>query len=105
MYRPLPLSVTIGPSRIEGLGLIAIDDIEEGTSLGISHIYDQRFENNWIRTPLGGFINHSDNPNCVKMKDLLSNFYHLIASEDIKMGEELTVTYTLYNIGEDGNWL
>ena len=105
MYRPLPNSVTIGPSKIDGLGLLAIDDIEKGTSLGVSHVYNTHFEDNWIRTPLGGFINHSDEPNCFKMKDLLTNFYHILAMRDIKMGEELTVKYTIYNIGENGNWL
>ena len=103
MYRPLPDVLTIGPSKVDGLGLLALDDIEEGTSLGVTHIYDERMEDNWTRTPLGGFINHSDNSNCVKMKDLLTNFYHLITSRDIKMGEELTVTYTLYKIEDNGD--
>tara|TARA_B100000686_G_scaffold170635_1_gene177843 strand:- start:7001 stop:7309 length:309 start_codon:yes stop_codon:yes gene_type:complete len=98
MYRPLPDVLTIGPSKIDGLGLLALDDIEKGTVLGISHIHDERMEDKWIRTPLGGFINHSNNANCAKMKDLLTNFYHLIATRDIEMGEELTVTYTLYKI-------
>ena len=105
MYRPLPKSVTIGPSKIDGLGLLAVNDIEKGTSLGVSHIYNNQFEDNWIRTPIGGFINHSDEPNCIKMKDLLTNFYHLITIRDIEKGEELTLKYTIYNIGENGNWL
>ena len=103
MYRPLHHSLTIGPSKIEGLGILAIDDIEKGTSLGISHIFDTRVEDNWIRTPLGGFLNHSDDPNTVKMKNLLTNFYHLIAIKDISMGDEITVKYTFYKIGDNGN--
>ena len=31
MYRPLPDVLTIGPSKIDGLGLLALDDIEKGT--------------------------------------------------------------------------
>ena len=103
MYRPLPDSLTIGPSTIEGLGLIAVKNIEQGISLGVSHIHNTQFEDNWIRTPLGGFINHSDDPNCVKMKDLLTNFYHILTLRDIEKGEELTVKYTMYNIGDNGN--
>ena len=63
MYRPLPLCLTIKKSPIEGLGLYAINDIETNTFLGITHILDDKFENNYIRTPLGGFYNHSNNPN------------------------------------------
>ena len=64
MYRPLPKEVTIKKSYIEGLGLFANDNLSANTELGISHIKDNRFENDYIRTPLGGFVNHSTTPNC-----------------------------------------
>ena len=57
-----------------------------------------------IRTPLGGFYNHSEEPNCEKRE---INFrydksveceYEIISLVDIKKGEEITVHYTLYNI-------
>ena len=62
-----------------------------------------------IRTPLGGFINHSDTPNCTKSRYFMTNTddvkikhdytkYDLIALEDIPGGEELTVKYSFYNI-------
>ena len=63
MYRPLPKCLTIKKSPIEGLGLYATEDIKANTFLGITHILDENFENNYIRTPLGGFYNHSNNPN------------------------------------------
>ena len=63
MYRPLPQCLTIKKSPIEGLGLYATEDINANTFLGITHILDENFENNYIRTPLGGFYNHSNNPN------------------------------------------
>ena len=37
-YRPLPKSLTIKKSGIDGLGLFAVDDIEISTELGITHI-------------------------------------------------------------------
>jgi len=37
-YRPLPKSLTIKPSGIEGLGLFATQDIKAGTQLGVTHI-------------------------------------------------------------------
>ena len=67
MYRPLPECVTIKKSPIEGLGLYATKDIKANTFLGITHILDENFENNYIRTPLGGFYNHSNNPNIKRM--------------------------------------
>ena len=66
-YRPLPDGVTIKRSPIEGLGLYATEDIPENTFIGLTHILDERFENNYLRTPLGGFYNHSDTPNVRRM--------------------------------------
>ena len=63
MYKPLPKQLTIKKSPIEGLGLYATEDIKANTFLGITHILDENFENNYIRTPLGGFYNHSNEPN------------------------------------------
>ena len=94
-YRPLPSYLTIQKSNIEGIGLFAIDSISANTSLGISHVYHVDYEDSYIRTPLGGFINHSDNPNCdiiYKVGDL-----YLETIKDIKKGEELTLKYILYN--------
>ena len=67
MYRPLPDGLTIKKSPIEGLGLYATKDIEANTFIGLTHILDERFENNYLRTPLGGFYNHSDDPTVVRM--------------------------------------
>jgi len=67
MYRPLPDSLTIKKSPIEGLGLYATKDIKVNVYIGLTHILDERFENNYLRTPLGGFYNHSDNPNIQRM--------------------------------------
>jgi len=54
MYRPLPKELTITHSPIEGLGLFALADIPKKQELGITHIKDSRFEEGYIRTPLGG---------------------------------------------------
>ena len=67
MYRPLPEILTIKKSSIEGLGLYAQKNIKANTFLGITHILDERFDNKYIRTPLGGFYNHSNNPNVQRM--------------------------------------
>ena len=113
MYKALPDCLTIDKSKIHGLGLFAIDNISKGTDLGVSHIKNTsgKFEDNYIRTPLGGSINHSDNPNCIKfipdvvmapdIKTSFPEYMSLKTIRDIKRGEELTVTYTLYSVEED----
>ena len=67
MYRPLPDGLTIKNSPIEGLGLFTNIDIKKNTFIGVTHIRDEQFENKYIRTPLGGFYNHSDVPSVVRM--------------------------------------
>ena len=101
MYKPLPESLTIKQSGINGLGLFADQDIKQATNLGMSHL---KFRDTIFRTPLGGFINHANIPNCAKVELLMSNDsfdskkWNLITLQDIKKGEELTVRYTFYNV-------
>ena len=94
MYRPLPEYLEINKSKIDGVGLFATRFIEIDTELGIGHVKDDRFENGYIRTPLGGFINHSSEPNCrIEERE---DFLILVSDSDIRPGEELTIYYTLY---------
>jgi len=106
MYKPLPESLTIKTSKVNGLGLFAKEDIGQGTNLGMSHI---EIKDKMIRTPLGGFINHSGDANCVKVEMRMTNEdkpdfkfdykkWNLVTLQDIKEGEELTVRYTFYNV-------
>ena len=95
MYKPLPDSVVIRESPIHGYGLFAKSPIKRGFHLGVSHIYAPGFETSYIRTPVGGFINHSDDPNCCKIqspKESLLTYYSLVTSKNIKQDEELTIT-------------
>ena len=93
MYRPLPEYLTIKESLIEGLGLFATKDIKNGTELGMSHFY---WGDKLMRTPLGAFYNHSDNGNVVKTRT--DSRFFLVAHRDITAGEEITCTYTFYEI-------
>ena len=67
MYKPLPKQLTIKKSHIEGLGLYATEDIKKNSFIGITHVRDEQFENKYIRTPVGGFYNHSNEPNVIRM--------------------------------------
>jgi len=93
-YRPLPASVTINNSEIDGLGLFAVLNIKEGTYLGETHFKVDE-NRDWMRTPLGGFINHSEQSNA-EISLTEENIRGLTAKRDIVKGEEITVFYTLY---------
>ena len=95
MYRPLPPYLTIKPSSVEGLGLFAVEPIKKSTKLGISHVADVHFANGYIRTPLVGFINHNNTPNCETLYE--GRIISIITITDIKAGEELTLYYTMYD--------
>ena len=100
-YNPLPEGLRIQLSDIEGYGLFTLLFLKQGTNLGISHI---KIKDELIRTPLGGFLNHSDDPNCEKVKLHKENYiqYNLVTIKDIAGGDELTVKYTFYNVGSNG---
>ena len=114
MYSPLPDSLTIRESDIHGLGLFATKNIPEGTNLGVAHIKiphsEDLFSLEFCRTPLGGFYNHSETPNCTikstlryfvnpkSNKRLTTIIAELYTIQNITKGSELTCKYTLYEV-------
>ena len=97
-YKPLPDYLTIKKSPIAGLGLFTTKPIEQGTYIGMTHIAYVKAENGVVRTPLGGFGNHSNTPNCCKVHKMehMASIWWLVAERDIKAGEEITWKYTFY---------
>ena len=106
MYKPLPNNLRLGFSDIHDIGVFAKKGISQNTNLGMTHI---RVADNIIRTPLGGFINHSENANSIKVelrmfneddptKPLNYKKWNLVTIKDIKEGEELTLKYTFYDV-------
>jgi len=92
-YKALPKSLHIQESPVAGQGLFAKENIPTDTHLGMSHIV---IDEAIYRTPLGGFINHSEEPNCIKYhKD---GFYFIKTIKNIELGEELFLKYTFYTI-------
>jgi len=93
MYKPLPKGLTIKNSPIEGLGLFTTEEIKKNSFIGVTHIRDEQFENKYIRTPLGGFYNHSNEPNVIRMvSDTLPK---------LKFGDSVNPSSTLEKI-KDG---
>ena len=106
MYKPLPESLTIKTSGVHGLGLFADQKIMRGVNFGMCHL---KIGDTIFRTPLGGFINHANEPNCVKAElrmtdeDTQGHKYdykkwNLVTTKNIKEGEELTTRYTFYSV-------
>tara|TARA_R110000824_G_C14679222_1_gene620034 strand:- start:56 stop:397 length:342 start_codon:yes stop_codon:yes gene_type:complete len=96
MYKPLPDGLIIKDSGIQGQGLFTTRDLHVGCNLGVSHY---RIDNEFIRTPLGGFINHSDTPNCGKSQIRIKpgfDKWSLVVVENISAGSEITLKYTMY---------
>ena len=96
MYRPLPKNLTIKDSKVDGLGLFSKTKIKKNSFIGISHVKDDDFQDMYIRTPLGGFVNHNKKPNCKTVK--INGYKYLTTVKDINPGEELTLKYTMYNL-------
>ena len=108
-YKPLPDGLFIKDSNIQGQGIFTTRDLHVGCDLGISHfridesginsINKEENKNIFIRTPLGGFINHSNTPNChrtqIRIKPGFDKWIVTVI-ENIAAGDELTLTYTLY---------
>ena len=73
-----------------------MEDIKPYTDLGTSH-YKIKNQDHPVRTPLGGFINHSKTPNCSIALNVLKReyeCYYLYSITNINKGEELTLDYT-----------
>ena len=125
-YDPMEGLFDIKDSPIQGKGLFVrpFIEIEEGTVYsdrnfyklnlrhpfyGMSYIefkipikthleFNYNEQKYLERTHIGGFINHSDKPNCKIEKvdtegQLPYNFYTLIALRDVYGGEEITLNY------------
>ena len=93
MYQALPNRLHIKDSDVAGQGIFALEEMPANLVLGMSHIVVDEVI---YRTPLGGFINHSDNPNCVKWKE--DNKYFVKTIRQIHEGEELFLKYTFYSV-------
>ena len=100
MYKPLPKELRLGFSDIHDIGVFAKEKIKIDHDFGISHL---KVGDDLFRTPLGGFINHSETPNCTKTMVRVNDYkvWKLITLKNIKEGAELTLEYTFYKIYEE----
>ena len=96
-YQALPSSLHIKDSPVAGQGIFAKEDIPTDLELGVSHVV---VDEDIMRTPIGGFVNHSNDPNCVKYseKQDWGEIYHMRTIKAIKKGEELFLKYTFYSV-------
>ena len=92
-YQALPKELHVKDSPVAGQGIFAKEDISAGTNLGMSHLV---IDDIIYRMPLGGFINHSDTPNCLKYYE--DGFYFIQTKTKIKAGDELFLKYSFYKV-------
>ena len=94
-YKPLHESLTIKPSPTQGLGVFACKAIPKETDLGITHLQCKdlayHFPQNVVRTPLGGFLNHSEEPNCMIEQE--GPIWYLVTLSDIPKDTEILIKY------------
>jgi len=96
-YRPLPKYIEIRDSSIDGKGIFTNKDIDAGTTIGITHVTPINTSCiDIVRTPLGGFINHSNMPNCMRYEK--EDVHWLRVTKDVKKDEELTLKYEWYKV-------
>lgn len=123
-YRPLKDVFTVKKSPIEGKGLFSIDCISPHPDNPISCYTGYGYEcitgncepvggevnefithylvgDNLIRTPIGGFINHSDDPNCtlIRVENEYSPYdaiFYLRPLRAIEQDEEITLNYNVH---------
>ena len=97
----------VGPSRIQGWGLIAREAVAMGETVDESpilltarvprdiggHTYTLSDGRHALPCGDGVFVNHSDDPNVWPLPDLRRRVMRLIAVRDIAPGEEVTLNY------------
>lgn len=84
-------AVRLGPSELHGMGMFAARDVLAGEWLAPARLRLKR-------TPAGRYTNHAKHPNCVMLPFDPSvpagvGDLWLVAAENVKAGDELTVNY------------
>ena len=82
--------------RADGTPTYMLAVVVDDHDMGITHVYDSNFLHEYVRTPLGGFVNHNDEPNCRTVD--IQGYKYLTALKNIEPGEELTLKYSMYNL-------
>ena len=83
----------IGKSRIHGNGVIAVQKIYAGQSIGegIVFVWHLLVPLPIVTEHLGKWINHSSTPNTgLRWRN---GAWHLVANRDVMRGEEMTLNY------------
>lgn len=94
-YKPLPDNLEIKKSDIDGYGIFAKNNLKKGVDLGSTHIKVPMIYG-YVRTPLGGFINHDKNNNCVLyVKEDWDDYiiYNVRTIKKILANEEILLDY------------
>jgi hypothetical protein len=93
----------VDKSDLGGKGVFAAKDIKKGETIGLLHKII-KIGSKYEFTELGKMHNHKDKPNC--HNERIDNKRYLVASENIKKGQELTTDYRLQpDLEQPQDWL
>lgn len=95
-YTPIPNFLEKKESPIHGEGIFATEDINRDTLICDTHVRVTGPIPKTLRTPVGGYLNHSKSPNCkfiIVLRRSQFVVYSVKALKPIQPGEELTVNY------------
>lgn len=81
---------TVGPSQIQGRGIIVTQPLPRGTNLGLAHFWNGQ---SWSTTALGEYHNHATNPSARNVR--VGWHRYLVTTRDLRPGDEITVDYRL----------
>lgn len=94
---PLPPKLRILQDQ-EGECIIASEYIPANNLIGCAYVIDKSapFQGGCIPTPLGGFLMHSENPNC--MLNTSTPYYILWNILPLYINQPLTINFSIYNL-------
>lgn len=89
------MAFRIGPSKIQGKGVLATRPLKKGESLGEVIVYEWW---GWLPSPqitedLGVWVNHSYEPNAELQWRGTPKAWHLVMTKPVKRGGEITIDY------------
>lgn len=90
-------SYVIGKSKTHGKGVFASTNIRPNTNLGLAFTKIKNTndpDEDYTRTPLGQYVNHSNIPN-IKLMNKGNNYYY-VAIKPIKRNDELFLDYSTF---------
>ena len=108
-FKPLPTYIELMDIPNQGKGLVTTKQLQMNDVIGVSHYtvkdsHKGKFHQGLVRTSIGGFLNHSDKPNCRLVcgdGDDCDIYYLQVRNPIILPNTQLTINYQLHKCGSE----